>query len=266
MSPAGQQSQLSSPTVQLDIDQIKFYQPNQQQQPQQQPQHQQSAAAVLTSPTDISSSSFPIEQPAAVPAPATSKMSPLTTLKQELAKLHQKRFTVAAVASTTPLTTGPTTSSNGTPLSYSEAVKSSGQDQPVQAPIQQSTQLAATATVSAADGSLTTPAPLNRKISRFQVNVVPEVQQAPVQHQPTPSPPVEVGTVSAMPPVQQQNQTIVLNTMENSGMPQQAPSTLNAAVNVIGTVHHDEPAAATWNMNQYPITYNVSPTPQNQGK
>lgn len=254
MSPAGQQSQLNSPTVQLDIDQIKFYQPNQQQQ-----QQQQSAAASLTSPTDASSSSFQNDQPAAASsAPATSKMSPLTTLKQELAKLHQKRFTVAAVPSTPPPAAPAITSSNGTPLSYSEAVKSTVPDQPIQAP----TQPAATATVPAADGSLTTPAPLNRKISRFQVNVVPEVQQAPVQQHTTPSPPVEAGTNLMTTP--QPNQTIVLNTIEHSGLPQQQ---LPSALNVTATVHHDETAAGTWNMNQYPVTYtsNISPTPQNQG-
>lgn len=253
MSPAGQQSQLNSPTVQLEIDQIKFYQAN-----QQQPQNQPLAATSLTSPIDQPSSSFPNEQPAAASS-ATSKMSPLTTLKQELAKLHQKRFTVAAV----PSTPSSMTSANGTPLSYSEAVKSTVQDHPIQAPQQP----AATATVPAADGSLTTPAPLNRKISRFQVNVVAEVQPAPVQHHPTPSPPVEVGTAvmpSAMPPAQQPNQTIVHNTMEHSGLPQQPPATLNA--NVVG-VHHDDAAAANWNINQYPVTYtsNVSPTPQTQG-
>lgn len=179
--------------------------------------------------------------------------------------------------STPPLIPSATTSSSslGTPLSYSEAVKSPAQDQPIQAPTQQSAQLATTATVPAADNSLTTPAPLNRKISRFQVNVVPEVQPAPpAQQHPTPSPPVEVGTAAnvvipaaAMPPVQQTNQTIVHNTMEHSGIPQQPQSTLNAVTNVVGTVHHDETAAVAWNMNQYPVTYttNMSPTPQNQG-
>lgn len=243
MSPAGQQSQLNSPTVQLDIDQIKFYQQNQQ-------QHQ--PATSLTSPTDI----VPNEQPAAT---APAKMSPLTTLKQELAKLHQKRFTVAAVPLTPPLQAA---SANGTPLSYSEAVKSTVPDQPIQAA---ATQQSVTATVPAVDGSLTTPAPLNRKISRFQVNVVPEVQPAPVQQHTTPSPPLEVGHAVMTAPVPQQ--THVLNTMEHSGLPQQLPATHNGAASVVGTVHHDDAAAGNWNLNQYPVTYtsNVSPTPQTQG-